>query len=199
MNTTDYYNEHAVEYHNKTFLLDMKSCYEPFLQYVPKNGKILDAGCGTGRDTLHFLEKGYEVDSFDGSEEMVKIARLATGRPVKHIKFDEVVGKDKYDGIWCCASLLHVPRCDLFSVMSRINRLLKTGAPWFVSFKFGDDEYDLPDGRHFTCMNHALMLAMTYKLKDVYMSQSWIGKDVRPDKDIKWFNCILRDYRSLYE
>ena len=65
MKTIDYYNKHAQEFIASTFEVDMESLYQPFLVFLPESAKILDVGCGTGRDTLAFKNKGYHVDAID--------------------------------------------------------------------------------------------------------------------------------------
>ena len=68
--TLDYYDKNADQYLNKTLFIDMSPLYKEFEAYVAKRGRILDAGCGVGRDTRHFIENGYTVISFDASKEM---------------------------------------------------------------------------------------------------------------------------------
>ena len=85
----------------------MESIYAPFLRYLPEHGSILDLGCGSGRDTLAFLQKAYQVEAIDYSESLVKKAQELTGLPVRHQSFYELDEENKYDGVWACASLLH--------------------------------------------------------------------------------------------
>lgn len=72
MKTIDYYNKHAEEFTASTFEVDMESLYQPFLVELQEGARILDVGCGSGRDTLAFKNKGYQVDAIDYSEELVK-------------------------------------------------------------------------------------------------------------------------------
>lgn len=78
MKTIDYYNKHAEEFTASTFEVDMESLYQPFLVFLPESAKILDVGCGTGRDTLAFKDKGYQVEAIDYSEELVERANVLT-------------------------------------------------------------------------------------------------------------------------
>ena len=115
MKTIDYYNKHAEEFTTSTFEVDMKSLYQPFLAELPEGARILDVGCGSGRDTLAFKNKGYQVDAIDYSEELVKKATRLTGIPIKLKSFYEVDDYEAYDGIWACASLLHCERSRLLA------------------------------------------------------------------------------------
>lgn len=62
MKTIDYYNQYADEFAQATLQVDRESLYQPFLAELPDSARILDVGCGAGRDTLAFKMKGYEVD-----------------------------------------------------------------------------------------------------------------------------------------
>jgi ubiquinone/menaquinone biosynthesis C-methylase UbiE len=59
--------------------LDLEPLYQRFLRHVRPGGRILDAGCGPGRDALAFADRGYEVVAFDASEAMVRLARERVG------------------------------------------------------------------------------------------------------------------------
>ena len=117
MKTRDYYNKHADEFAVSTFKVDMESLYQPFLAELQEGVRILDVGCGSGRDTLAFKNKGYQVDAIDYSEELVKKATRLTGIPIKLKSFYEVDDYEAYDGIWARASLLHCERMILVKIM----------------------------------------------------------------------------------
>ena|SRR5205807_552927 len=68
--TVTYYERHADSFLSATVHVDLGSLYEPFLALVPEGGLILDAGCGSGRDSRAFLERGYRVRAFDASPEL---------------------------------------------------------------------------------------------------------------------------------
>ena len=97
--TKKYYEEKAQQFFNGTVALDMDTLYQPFLDLMPDHGKILDAGCGSGRDTLYFKKKNYAVVAFDYSAELVKLASDHIGEPVLHMSFDDVDFCNEFDGI----------------------------------------------------------------------------------------------------
>ena len=88
----------------------MRSARQRFLACLPAGAAILDFGCGSGRDAKAFLELGFSVEASDGSEELCRRASELTGIPVKRMLFSELSAADRYDGIWACASILHLPR-----------------------------------------------------------------------------------------
>ena len=101
--TTGYYDRHAAEFCENTFAVDVRELYIPFLREIPDGGAILDAGCGSGRDSLAFLRRGYRVVSIDASREMVAAATKHTGQQALLLRFDEIEFTDEFDGIWGCA------------------------------------------------------------------------------------------------
>ena len=116
--TIQYYDEHAEAFVADTESADMQECRERFLRYLEPGQKILDAGCGSGRDVVAFKEAGYDVEAFDASAEICRIASEKTGIEVRQMRFEELDGEDQYDGIWACASLLHVKPEDLPDALS---------------------------------------------------------------------------------
>ncbi len=150
MNTIEYYNKNAKAYFDKTISADMKKQYKMFLKYVKENGRILDFGCGSGRDSLEFKKMGYDVYPIDGSEELCKLAREYTGLDVRCMDFSDLSDKDFYDGIWACSSILHVQREKMLDVLIKIRDALTLDGCFFTSFKNGNDQESyLNDGRYF--------------------------------------------------
>ncbi|WP_410495530.1 class I SAM-dependent methyltransferase [Cellulosilyticum sp. ST5] len=135
--TQDFYNQNATEFFEGTVAADMTQNYTLFLECLPKGAKILDAGCGSGRDSLAFKKLGYEVTAIDGSEELCKLASEYIGQEVKHMQFQELDFENEFDGIWACATLLHIPRRKLPEVIERLVKALKTDGVLYASFKYG--------------------------------------------------------------
>ena len=193
MKTIDYYNKHAEKFTTSTFEVDMKSLYQPFLAELPEGARILDVGCGSGRDTLAFKNKGYQVDAIDYSEELVKKATQLTGIPIKLKSFYEVDDYEAYDGIWACASLLHCERSRLAEVIGKLISALKPGGMLYMSFKYGTTERE-NDGRIFTDLDEAQANALLESFDNVQQIQQWITVDKRPERQEKWLNLIWKKY-----
>jgi len=105
----DYYEAQAETYYRSTVGLDMSSIYPRFLSELSPGAHIADAGCGSGRDAKAFLERGYVVTAFDASPRMANLASAYTGQKCHVLRFQEMEFRREFDGIWACASLLHVP------------------------------------------------------------------------------------------
>lgn len=122
-----YYDQHADAFIAGTLDVQMQSLYDKFLPHLPAGAHILDAGCGSGRDSRYFLQQGFAVTALDASWPLVLHARTLTGLPVLHCRFDEFVASQPLDAIWACASVLHVPQAELVLVMDHLARQLRRG------------------------------------------------------------------------
>ena len=193
MKTIDYYNKHAEEFTASTFEVDMESLYQPFLVELQEGARILDVGCGPGRDTLAFKNKGYQVDAIDYSEELVKKATQLTGIPVRLQSFYEIDADQAYDGIWACASLLHCERSRLVEVLQNMLRALKPHGVIYMSFKHGDLDRE-KDGRQFTDLDENQAEALLEQFDNVQHIQQWVTLDQRPDRQEKWLNLLWKKY-----
>jgi len=189
--TLKYYQDNAQTFFDGTVNVDMSSLYEAFTRHLAPGARVLDAGCGSGRDTKAFQEMGYQVEAFDASPAMVELARKHTGLPVKVMSFADVDWKEEFDGIWCCASLLHVPAVELPGVMRRLADALKPGGVWYVSFKYGEGEREA-DGRRFTDMDEVGLGALLGSVRGIEVVEMWVTRDKRPGKDEVWLNGIFR-------
>lgn len=189
--TIDYYNRNAVSFISGTILADFRKTQDRFLDLL--NGKrILDFGCGSGRDTKYFLEAGFDVTAIDGSEEICRNASEYTGIKVKHMLFQELDEKEYYDGIWACSSILHLSKDELRNVMNKMSDALKPDGFIYTSFKYGNFEGER-NGRFFTDFTLEMFKDFAKDIKNVGIEEYWITGDVRPGReDEKWLNLILR-------
>jgi len=189
--TLDYYDINALEFFESTFEVDMESLYQPFLCYLPDDAFILDLGCGSGRDTLAFKNKGYQVAATDYSKELVDKASRLSGIDVRFESFYELYEQNQYDGIWACASLLHCERKRLPEVLERILKALKINGICYMSFKYGaGDRYK--DGRQFTDMDESQAQNLLRKFDSILLLQQWITIDKRPDHNEDWLNIVFQ-------
>ncbi len=188
--TLNYYQNNAQTFFDGTVNVDMSPLYEAFTRSLAPGSRVLDAGCGSGRDAKAFREMGYQVEAFDASSALVEMARAHTGLPVQLMTFADVAWKAEFDGIWCCASLLHVPAAELPEVMQKLADALKAGGVWYVSFKYGDGEREV-DGRRFTDMDEVALRRLVEAMPDTEIQALWMTRDVRPGRDEVWLNGIL--------
>jgi SAM-dependent methyltransferase len=187
--TTDYYNDNAQNFYDSTVDVDMTDLYCKFLPVVGAEGRILDLGCGSGRDTKYFVDLGYKVDAIDASKEMVRLASIKSGLKVKHMTFEQFSPDLQYDGIWACASLLHVEPKALKSMFVHISHWLNVSGVLYASFKYGDG-VRVKDGRTFTDMDeHQLKVLLS--AANLILKESWVTDDQRPERNEKWLNVLV--------
>ncbi|MDO5815837.1 MAG: class I SAM-dependent methyltransferase [Methanobrevibacter sp.] len=187
----NYYDKNAQEFFDGTVDADMSSHHEKFLELIPENGSILDAGCGSGRDTKIFKTLGYNVTAIDGSAEMCRLASKFSGANVKHMQFQEIEFTNEFDGIWASASLLHVPSDELDLVLSKLKKSLKKKGILYASFKYGDFEGNR-NGRYFNDLTESAAIEL-FEKNDFKVIETWITNDARPDRETeKWTNILLK-------
>ena len=189
--TIDYYNQNAETFVHGTVSVDFKEVQDKFLRLLAGK-KVLDFGCGSGRDTKYFIERGLDVVAIDGSEELCKIASAYTGIQVKHVLFQKLDEVDCYDGIWACSSILHLPKDELKIVIKKMSRALKAKGIIYTSFKYGNFEGER-NGRFFTDFTLEMFKEFIKDVKDIVIEEYWITGDVRPGREEeKWLNLVLR-------
>ena len=190
--TLQYYNVNAESFAANTVAVDFSQIQQEFLSTLPPGANILDFGCGSGRDTKYFLEQGYKVDAIDGSSELCKLASAHTGIKVRQMLFQELHAKEKYDGIWACASILHVAKNELPDILQRMHNALKPDGIIYVSFKYGDFEGER-SGRYFSDFTEESFGKLVKGIHGLVIEKMWIIGDVRDGREEeKWLNIILR-------
>lgn len=121
--TLCYYNQNAKAFVQDTKDVPFSDIQNRFLSLLKPHARILDLGCGSGRDALAFMKAGFATEAADGSEEMVRLCRKA-GINARQMLFEELDAKDAYDGIWACASLLHCTKDELKQIFPLLENAL---------------------------------------------------------------------------
>lgn len=192
MDTLEYYNENAKVYVDSTKNLKFTQLQDKFLSYMEPGARVLDFGCGSGRDSKYFLDRKFKVDAIDGSAEFVKIASEYAQIEVKQMLFQELDSIGIYDGIWACSSILHLTRDELVNVFGKMAKALVSRGIVYTSFKYGTEEIER-NGRYFTDMTEDKIISLLNKVGKFEIEDLWITLDVRPGReDEKWLNIILR-------
>ena len=190
--TIEYYNQNADMFAQGTRLVDFTVVQERFAKMLPAGSRILDFGCGSGRDTKYFLEKGYRVEATDGSAELCKLASAFAGIEVKEMLFQDLDVSGKYEGIWACSSILHLSKKELLPVIQKMCDALKDNGVIYTSFKYGDFEGER-NGRYFTDFTEDTFDKFIKVIQELTIEEEWITSDVRPGRgEEKWLNLILR-------
>lgn len=113
---------------------------DPFLDRLKPGARVLELGCGGGRDSARIAERGFALDATDGTAAMVEATRSVAGVPARQMAFDHLVAIDAYDAVWAQACLIHVPRETFADILGRIRAAMRPGGWHFASFKLGSSE-----------------------------------------------------------
>ncbi|MCF8011134.1 MAG: class I SAM-dependent methyltransferase [Clostridiales bacterium] len=199
MTTEAHYEKNAFAFYNNTVNVDMTELYIPFLRLIKKGGHILDAGCGSGRDSLYFLNHGYEITALDSSKALAELASGLINRKVLHMRLQDIDFEQKFDGIWACASLLHVSRKEMDDVLKRLIKALNNNGILYASFKYGDKEETVKDNRFFNCYDEKSSGELLERHPALQLIERWTTSDVRPGKtEEKWLNILLKKATETY-
>ena len=187
--TLSWYRDNAIQYAEETRNSLVLDALWEFLSRMKEGGTILDYGSGSGRDSAYFLDKGFSVDSLDGSAEMKAQAERLFGIKVKLASFLSLEEKDKYDGIWAQASILHLEEHDLRVALTLIERALKRDGVFYSSFRKGEED-GYEKGRWYTNMTERRFLS--FLPASLYVEKIWESQDVRPRVNRTWLSIICR-------
>lgn len=187
-----FYETNAQLYAEQTRGIDLSHLYEPFLTAVTKGGKILDIGCGAGRDLKRFAEEGFEAVGIDPSEKLAAMAIEFSGCKVLVSEVQDLNFVEEFDGAWACASLIHLPRRQLSGALEKIFSALKPRGVLLVSMQMGSGEAVTNDGRFFTRYSSQELSDATER-SQFELINVWITPDSLPGRDsITWINVIAR-------
>lgn len=150
--TQDFYRERGADW--ATHLPhEWSPQLDPFLDRLKPGMRILELGCGDGRDAARMIERGFDVHPSDGVREMAQLASERLNRKVAILPFDQLEARQAYDAVWAHASLLHVPREQLPAILRRVYQALRPGGLHFANYKGGEGGQRDEFGRYYNYMS----------------------------------------------
>ncbi len=189
--TITYYDTHAAEYSDKTRYVNMHDIRSVFLNFIEPGARLMDIGCGGGRDMKIFDELGYTVDGIDASQAMCQVAEEYTEISVKCQDIIDWKPMYTYGGIWACASLLHLKDEEFFEFFKRAEKCLSSSGVIYFSMKSGiKDGYD-EDGRWYLSFNNTKLERILSENPMFERVRYWKTSDSLK-RDTVWENVILR-------
>lgn len=187
-----FYEQNAEDFFNRSVDADMSVGRAEFTALLPSGGRVLDAGCGSGRDALAFARMGFDVTAMEASPRLAELARAHTGLPIKVMTFNDVAWRDTFDGVWACASLLHIARADLAAAVGRLREALRPGGVLWMSFKYGAGERQTGE-RRFTDLDEAGATALLGETGSLDLLALETTEDVRDGRaGDRWLTVIAR-------
>lgn len=186
----DYYSKYCEEFIDGTINCNMKELYTFFEKYLPnKSTKILDLGFGSGRDSLYFQKK-YDVYSLDPAIEFCEHGKKIGLKNIICSKVEDMPFIDEFDGIWACASLLHISSQNIIFAFEKCFNALKKEGIMYCSFKYGNFEGER-NNRYYLDLTEERLKEFVEKTQFEIVNII-VTDDVRKDKKERWINAILR-------
>jgi SAM-dependent methyltransferase len=190
--SADWYEANAEAFFARSIDAAILDQQRAFADLLPPGGHVLDAGCGSGRDAKLFAEWGFQVTATEAAPSLAALASAHAGLQVRVMTFDQIEWVETFDGVWACASLLHVPRADLPDALRRLARALAPRGVLFMSFKYGREEREA-NGRRFTDMDEALAHDLLAAVGGLHSLSAQVSGDVRPERgEERWLSVFCR-------
>lgn len=192
MDSIDYYNRYAAAYYEQTVGLDMSEVMQPFVNMLPEDAEVLDLGCGSGRDSLALNEFGFYVTPMDGSSELCKLAEIYLDQEVLHLTFEEMDFEDVFDGIWACASFVHVEPKAMPGLLKKVFTSLKAEGVLYFSVYEGDRD-GIFGGRYFKDYTKQEIRELLEAFSNIELVDIWRTEDVNREKEgRRWLNVLVK-------
>lgn len=189
--TVEYYDSHTEEYVARTAGADLTQLHDRFLAHIPRGGRVLDFGCGFGRDMHAFQRRGYDVVGLDPSSEMITIASRVPGAECHLGDVFALRNEARFDGIWACASLVHVAKTEMVEVMKRLVSWLAPCGVLYFSVRSGTSEHRMPDGRLYSDYNEREVAQLMQKFPGFETQELWLSSDSDASRtEITWINWL---------
>lgn len=190
--TLRYYATNATEYVRRTSQANLFGLYERFLPLLPSAAQILDIGCGSGRDMLAFKERGFDCLGIDPVAEFVKFSQEYSGCKAVLASVENMHFNQQFDGVWACASLLHLPRNRLPFALQNIKDALRSDGILFLSMQEGNSEGFVPDGRYFSRYSSAELCSQVRSAGFTQLDL-WTTTDTLSGReDLVWINILAK-------
>jgi mutator protein MutT len=190
LKTLEFYESEGEVYVADTRRVNLSRAVEA-MELTVESGKILDVGCGSGRDSLYFIEKGYSVTSIDSSPKMVSLATKEIGRKAHVANVLDLPYKDEFEGIWASSCLPHLPKSEFLPAVKGLLRAAKVGGAVYISLKSGSGE-GLDDlGRYLSRYQKEEAEKLLSRLKNAEIVCVWEEKSSRRKSNETWINIIL--------
>lgn len=188
---SNYYESNAERYAAETISADMSEQYQRFLPLLKKGAKILDVGSGSGRDVCYFQKQGYQATALEPSKNLCREIRKVFSGEIVCSDIQNYRPAERYDGIWACASLIHLQEEEVLQFFERIDRYLNDDGIVYISGKNGIQSGKAGDGLYFLEFTEHLVEKILTVNKQLKLEQLWYTEDVSGRRGFWWMNVIF--------
>ena len=193
---SNYYESNAERYAAETISVDMSEQYQRFLPLLKDGVKLLDVGSGSGRDACYFQKQGYQVTALEPSKNLCREIRKVFSGEIMCSDIQNYQPAERYDGIWACASLIHLQEEEVLQFFEKIDQYLDDNGIIYISGKNGIPTGKVEDGRFFLEFTEQLVEKILTVNKQLKLEQLWYTEDVRGRRGFRWLNVVLRLRRN---
>ena len=193
---SNYYESNAERYAEGTISADMSEQYQRFLPLLKKGAKILDVGSGSGRDVCYFQKQGYQATALEPSKNLCREIRKVFSGEIVCSDIQDYRPAERYDGIWACASLIHLQEEEVLCFFKKIDMYLNDNGIVYASGKSGISTGEVEDGRFFLEFTEQLVEKILTVNKQLQLEQLWYTEDVSGRRGFRWLNVVLRLRRN---
>lgn len=193
---SNYYESNAERYAAETFTADMSEQYQRFLPLLKKGGRILDVGSGSGRDACYFQKQGYQVTALEPSRNLCREIQKVFSGEIVYSDIQNYQPMERYDGIWACASLIHLQEKEVLQFFEKIDQYLDDNGIIYISGKNGISTGEVEDERFFLEFTDQLVEKILTVNKQLKLEQLWYTEDVSGRRGFRWLNVVLRLRRN---
>ena len=187
-----YYETNVKRYARETFSADMSEQYQRFLPLLRKQARILDVGNGSGRDACYFQKYGYQVTALEPSKNLCRESRKVFSGEIICSDLQSYRPDQPFDGIWACASLLHLREKEILHFFEKIDLYLKDNGLIYFSGKNGIPTGRAADGRYFLEFTEQLVEKILAANERMQLEELWYTEDVNGRQGFRWMNGIMR-------
>jgi SAM-dependent methyltransferase len=186
-----FYRENLGAYDRHVRALAREPGCREFASLLPKGARILDAGCGPGRDAVKFMRLGCRVIGVDSSPEMVALCR-SRGVDARLGTLQSLRFRGSFDAVWACASLIHVPKSHVEGTLMRLVGALKPGGYLYLTLWEGRGEGLLADGRFMSLYSHSGFKRLVGSLGQGKVVHSWRTPRAKAVYGLVWMGFLVR-------
>lgn len=196
--TIDWYDKNAKEYEKNTVDLIDFDQIEEFCGYLPKKAKILDAGCGFGRDSKVFFDRKYDVTGVDLSKSLLKIAKEKYPQ-INFVKANLLklpFENKSFDGVWAHASLVHFEKDnEIKKVLDEFNRVLKPNGILYTSVKIAGSREREEEKRSYRYYEpgewHVFLEMSGFLIEKMYLDED---RDKDNNRKVGWIVALSKKF-----
>ncbi len=190
--TLYYYNHKAEEYFRETIDIDMAPIRHTFIRLLPPKAHILDVGCGSGRDSRAFLHHGFTVTAIEPSPKLAHLSSTLLDQQVVVKKAQDIKEQEQYDGIWACASLVHIPDQELPETMKILANALKANGILYMSLKTNTHRHWDSRGRYYNDASHESISALLTEIPSMEIVEKYESSSKLRSTPCHWSNLLIR-------